>query len=81
MLIKIIDNREHLSDHVRRRGIRPVARVGGFDVGFLSRIINNKVVISEEICSRIIQACNKVKPNKELWDMYYSSGYHTKRKT
>ncbi len=49
------------SNRIRRRGIRKVAREAGVDYGWLSRAVNDRVIVSEKALKKLVIATNNLK--------------------
>lgn len=62
MLINNIINHQEWSNRIRRRGVRRVAREAGLDAGYLSKIVNNKIVVSDKMIERLRVATNNLRP-------------------
>lgn len=58
----IVINHEEWSNRIRRRGIRKVAREAGLDAGYVSRIVNNKVVVGDKTLEKLRVATNNLRP-------------------
>jgi len=65
MLIKTIIHHKEWSDRIRRRGIGATARKAMVDKGYLSRLVNEKAVVSEKMLERLVAATNEL-PIKKL---------------
>ena len=64
MKIQTIIIHDEWSNRIIRRGIRRVAKEARMDYGYLSKIVNNKVIATPKILERLRIATNKLKPNK-----------------
>lgn len=50
------------SDRIRRRGIRRVAKEAGVDYAWLSRAVNEKVIVTEKQMDKLRMATNNLRP-------------------
>ena len=66
MLINNIINHQEWSNRIRRRGLRRVAREAGLDAGYLSRIVNNKLVVGDKTIEKLRVATNNLCPLCQL---------------
>ena len=64
MKIRIIIDHEGWSNRIRRRGIREVAREAGVDYGYLSKLVNNKIIVTEKMIERLRVATNNIRPKQ-----------------
>lgn len=62
MLIKTVKEHKGWSGRIRRRGVRRTAREVGCDVATMSRIVNNKYPVGEEMLERLRIATNNLTP-------------------
>jgi len=62
MLIENTINHQGWSGRIRRRGIRRVAREAGLDLGYVSRAVNNRVVVTKKQLEKLTIATNKLAP-------------------
>ncbi len=62
MKIRTFIDHPEWSNRIRRRGIRRVAREAGIDPAYLSRIVNDKRVVTERMLERLAIATNNLEP-------------------
>jgi len=68
MRIQTIVNDDELSSRIRNLGLRRVAREMKIDVAYLSRVVNNKIVIKKANLEKLKIVINKMKSLKNKHD-------------
>lgn len=63
MILQKTFEHKYWSNRVRWRGIRRVAKEAKVDYAWLSRAVNNKVVVTQKQLRKLVNATNKLKVN------------------
>ena len=67
MKIRTIIEDEEYTRQIRLCGLRNVARETKIDVAYVSRAVNNKIIVSKETLKRMMDAVHKLGPSKRQY--------------
>ena len=67
MKIRTVIENEEYARQIRLCGLRNVARESKIDVSYVSRAVNNKIIVSKEALKRMMVAVHKLGPSKRQY--------------